>query len=269
MLATSNFSETKDDSEETQKASNANELDVTASTVGYVPFKQANSFEKRRLEAQRIMDAYPNKVPLIVERQSSISRFYNSPSISTSPKTENISNNDDNENILKDKFQDSALGTTKNLTTNAANKISGGIQSVGLVVASVAKTGVNAIDGIVNSISNGNSSKQEPSSPTNPPSQQPLIRSGLASVVSSFVGKSKELPEINKKKFLCPGDITVGQFQYIIRKRFAIQSNENLFLIIAGKYLAPTSSLLSQVYEDYHDDDGFLYITYAAENTFG
>ena len=32
--------------------------------------------------------------------------------------------------------------------------------------------------------------------------------------VSGFMGS---LDELDKKKFLCPGDITVGQFQFVIR----------------------------------------------------
>jgi hypothetical protein len=31
----------------------------------------------------------------------------------------------------------------------------------------------------------------------------------------------------------------------------------------------PPAALMSSVYEDHKDDDGFLYITYSGENTFG
>lgn len=33
--------------------------------------------------------------------------------------------------------------------------------------------------------------------------------------------------------------------------------------------LAVTAALMSSVYEDHKDEDGFLYITYSGENTFG
>jgi hypothetical protein len=32
---------------------------------------------------------------------------------------------------------------------------------------------------------------------------------------------------------------------------------------------APAAALMSSVYEDHKDEDGFLYITYSGENTFG
>ena len=31
----------------------------------------------------------------------------------------------------------------------------------------------------------------------------------------------------------------------------------------------PAAALMSDVYEDHKDEDGFLYITYSGENTFG
>ncbi len=32
---------------------------------------------------------------------------------------------------------------------------------------------------------------------------------------------------------------------------------------------SPAAALMSDVYEDHKDEDGFLYITYSGENTFG
>jgi len=79
---------------------------------------------------------------------------------------------------------------------------------------------------------------------------------------------SKALPDIDKKKFLCPGDITVGQFQFVIRKRLKLEAEQALFILIRDK-LPPSSALLSSVYQDYKDEDGFLYVVYATENVFG
>ena len=33
--------------------------------------------------------------------------------------------------------------------------------------------------------------------------------------------------------------------------------------------MLPAAALMSSVYEDHKDEDGFLYITYSGENTFG
>ncbi|KAI8917418.1 ubiquitin-related domain-containing protein [Entophlyctis helioformis] len=80
---------------------------------------------------------------------------------------------------------------------------------------------------------------------------------------------SQSLPTMEKKKFLCPGDISVGQFQSVIRKRLDLEPEKGLFLTVSGKFLPPSSSLLSQIYASHRDEDGFLYVVYATESVFG
>ena len=41
------------------------------------------------------------------------------------------------------------------------------------------------------------------------------------------------------------------------------------FSIFINDKLCPTSALLSQIYEENKDEDGFLYIKYDGESTFG
>jgi GABA(A) receptor-associated protein len=78
-------------------------------------------------------------------------------------------------------------------------------------------------------------------------------------IVEKAAGRSsKALPDIDKKKFLCPGDITVGQFQFVIRKRLKLEAEQALFLTVKDA-IPPSSALLSQVYQDFKDEDGFLY----------
>lgn len=79
---------------------------------------------------------------------------------------------------------------------------------------------------------------------------------------------NNNVPDIDKKKFLVPDNLTMGQFQYVIRKRIKINPEKAIFLFTNGK-LIPTASLLSTVYHDNADDDGFLYMIYSGENTFG
>ena len=73
---------------------------------------------------------------------------------------------------------------------------------------------------------------------------------------------------IDKTKYLVPADLTVGQFVFVIRKRINLGHEKALFLFINDE-LAPTSYPLSLAYDQKKDDDGFLYITYSGENTFG
>lgn len=76
---------------------------------------------------------------------------------------------------------------------------------------------------------------------------------------------------LNREKYLAPGDITVGAFLTEIRKHAQINSSEAIFLF-GGKnhnVLMPATNTMFQVYETYKDEDGFLYIRAAVENTFG
>jgi GABA(A) receptor-associated protein len=79
---------------------------------------------------------------------------------------------------------------------------------------------------------------------------------------------AKNVPDIDKNKYLLPFDITVGQFMYVIRKRIVLSSEQALFIFINGT-IPSNSELMSSIYEKYKDNDGFLYITYSSENTFG
>ena len=80
--------------------------------------------------------------------------------------------------------------------------------------------------------------------------------------------KSKSTPEIDKNKYLVPNDLIVGQFMYVIRKRLHIGHEKAIFLFING-YIPPSACYMRDIYNNYKDDDGYLYITYSGENTFG
>ncbi|KAJ3182559.1 ubiquitin-like protein atg8 [Gaertneriomyces sp. JEL0708] len=77
-----------------------------------------------------------------------------------------------------------------------------------------------------------------------------------------------DIAAIDKKKYLVPQDLTMGQFVYVIRKRIKLNSEKAIFIFV-NNVLPPSGSLLSQVYQEHKDEDGFLYIVYSSENTFG
>jgi GABA(A) receptor-associated protein len=77
-----------------------------------------------------------------------------------------------------------------------------------------------------------------------------------------------DIPDIDKKKYLVPADLTVGQFHYVIRKRIKLAPEKALFLFCSNS-IPPNASLMSTVYEEQKDEDGFLYIQYSGESTFG
>lgn len=80
--------------------------------------------------------------------------------------------------------------------------------------------------------------------------------------------KGCTLPDIDKQKFLVPKDMNIGQFIYIIRKRVKLDPHQALFVLINNN-LSNSNKLLQGIYENDKDKDGFLYITYCSENTFG
>lgn len=78
----------------------------------------------------------------------------------------------------------------------------------------------------------------------------------------------KNVDLIDKNKYLIPRDLTLGQLQYVIRKRLTLTSEQGLFLFI-NEQMYPVTHNISQIYNVSHDDDKFLYIKYSGENTFG
>jgi GABA(A) receptor-associated protein len=81
--------------------------------------------------------------------------------------------------------------------------------------------------------------------------------------------KSK-LNEVDKTKYLVPHDLTISQFSYIIRKRLEMSKDSALFLLVAGKHSITGDTSMNEIYETYKDkDDGFLYIAYTSELTWG
>ncbi|KAK1438742.1 hypothetical protein QVD17_04552 [Tagetes erecta] len=77
-----------------------------------------------------------------------------------------------------------------------------------------------------------------------------------------------DVPNIDKKKYLVPADLTVGQFVYVIRKRIKLSAEKAIFIFVDNA-LPPTGAIMSSIYEEKKDEDGFLYVTYSGENTFG
>ncbi len=79
---------------------------------------------------------------------------------------------------------------------------------------------------------------------------------------------SQDCPNIDKRKYLVPTDYTMGQFLYIIRKRLKLPPEKAIFLFVNG-IIPATTSLISDIYQRHKDLDGYLYICYSQENTFG
>ena len=73
---------------------------------------------------------------------------------------------------------------------------------------------------------------------------------------------------IERRKYLIPNDLTVGQLSYVIRKRINMEADQALYFFV-NNTIPPTGGLVSQLYHEHKDEDGFLYIIFNGESTFG
>ena len=80
---------------------------------------------------------------------------------------------------------------------------------------------------------------------------------------------AKDMDDIDRNKFLVPNDLTMANFMYIIRKRLKLSPDKSIYLFVNDTTLVPTAALMSTIYTENKDEDGFMYIRYASESTFG
>ncbi len=77
-----------------------------------------------------------------------------------------------------------------------------------------------------------------------------------------------DCPNIDKRKYLVPNYLTIGQFLMVIRKQIKIEPEKSIYFII--NHTIPSSvCTISEIYNQHKDIDGFLYIKYTYENVFG
>jgi hypothetical protein len=57
-----------------------------------------------------------------------------------------------------------------------------------------------------------------------------------------------------------PADLTVGQFVYVIRKRIKLSPEKAIFIFV-DEVLPPTAALMSSIYEEHKDEDGYVFLS--------
>ena len=62
--------------------------------------------------------------------------------------------------------------------------------------------------------------------------------------------EKSDIATIDKKKYLVPADLTVGQFVYVIRKRIKLSPEKAIFIFV-DEVLPPTAALMSSIYEEH------------------
>ena len=56
------------------------------------------------------------------------------------------------------------------------------------------------------------------------------------------------IAELDKKKYLVPSDLTVGQFYFLIRKRVSLRPEDALFFFV-NNVIPPTSATMGSLYQ--------------------
>ena len=80
--------------------------------------------------------------------------------------------------------------------------------------------------------------------------------------------RDSKIADIGESKLLVQKDMVMNQFIYVIRKRLKLKSSEAIFVTINNE-MCTSSEILSDIYDKHKNIDGFLYVTYSSENTFG
>ena len=79
----------------------------------------------------------------------------------------------------------------------------------------------------------------------------------------------KTVPAVDRNKYLVPMDLTAGQFMYVLRQRIKLEPHISIYLMIGDMTIPASSQMLGTLYHEHMDKDGFMYITYTGESTFG
>ena len=86
--------------------------------------------------------------------------------------------------------------------------------------------------------------------------------------MAHFTFTGADIPNLDRSKYLVPDDLTVGLFLFNIRRKMQLSPEKALYLFVQD-YQPPRDKLFSSLYEEFKDEDGFLYISYTGENSSG
>ena len=76
------------------------------------------------------------------------------------------------------------------------------------------------------------------------------------------------LNDLKKNKFLVEKDMKFMNFILTIRNNIDLNKSQTLFVLV-NNTLVNGNKTMGEIYNDLKNEDGFLYVTYTSENTFG
>ncbi|XP_045466943.1 microtubule-associated proteins 1A/1B light chain 3C-like [Harmonia axyridis] len=88
-------------------------------------------------------------------------------------------------------------------------------------------------------------------------------------VIVKRFSKEKHLPQLDKKKYLIPQEVTMSEFQMFLRNKMELQSNRSMYLLVNNRSMLSLSTTIAEVYHEYANNEGYLSITYTSQEVFG